>query len=75
MRGRSNSLFSELNLRTVLENVNNRAKQEVDNISEAQFRNSSDDEIVEHIASICEVTPLELHEDRMTMETQDRRWT
>ena len=71
MSDRPNLLFSELDLRAVLEDVNKRAAEEVDKIPEAQFRQSSDDEVVAHVKSKYEVTPLELHENRMTMETRE----
>ena len=71
MSDRPNLLFSELDLRAVLENVNKRAAEEVDKLPEAQFRQSTDEEIVAHVKSKHAVTPLELHEDQMTMETRE----
>ncbi|GIW81687.1 MAG: hypothetical protein KatS3mg105_3494 [Gemmatales bacterium] len=73
MRDLPDSLFSEQNLRGTLENNLKRARQEVGSIAEVQFVASSDDEIVEHVYSKCEVLPLELHEGRMEMATEESK--
>ncbi|REJ92329.1 MAG: hypothetical protein DWQ34_13145 [Planctomycetota bacterium] len=71
MRDLPDLLFHELDLRQTLENNLQRARQEVDGIPEKQFLQASDDELTAHVFSKCEAVPLELHEDRMEMETEE----
>ena len=73
MRGRDNLLFYENDLSQVLQANLEGAKNDVDQIPENQFIHSSDDDIVEHVYSRREVAPIELHEDRKVMDTQETK--
>jgi len=73
MRGRDNLLFYGNDLSQVLQANLEGAKNDVDQIPEDQFINSSDEDIVEHVYSRREVIPIELHEDRKVMETQETK--
>jgi len=73
MIGRENLLFYGNDLSQVLQANLKGAKNDVDQIPEDQFIHSSDEDIVEHVYSRREVIPIELHEDRKVMETQETK--
>lgn len=64
-------LFRDADLGGTLRNNLERAKRDVDEIPEERFKQATDEELVEHVYSMREVVPLELHEDRMVMDTEE----
>lgn len=71
MRDLPELLFASNNLDDVLRNNLSQAVQAVDEIPERQFTNASENDILENIYSICEVLPIELHEDKKEMDTEE----
>jgi hypothetical protein len=64
-------LFYGNNLSDVLRANLESAKNDVDQISENQFIQLSDSDIIEHVYSRREVIPIEIHEDQKEMDTQE----
>ncbi len=71
MRNNQDILFHEYDLSRILRNNLEKVQTEVDSIQERQFLHSDDDTLVEHIFSIMEMSPIELHEDSMTQDTKE----
>lgn len=64
----SNVLFNDQSLDDVLCGQELQIQTTVDQIPKDQFIASTDDQIVQHVASELEITPLTLHEDRKEMD-------
>lgn len=71
MRNSQDILFHEYDLSRTLRNNLEKVQTEVDSIQERKFLHSDDDTLVEHIFSIMEMRPIELHEDSMTQDTKE----
>lgn len=65
---RNDMLFYESNLYDFLQTQLAGVQARVDGIGVEQFLASSDEQIVEHVGSSMEIVPLELYEERKTME-------
>lgn len=65
------ALFAEGNLSYALEERLKKAARRVDEIPQAQFVASTDHQIVESVATELEVTPIELHVDKKTLEQEE----
>ncbi|WP_420267151.1 hypothetical protein [Candidatus Magnetominusculus dajiuhuensis] len=63
MTEKNDTLFNQYSLSDVLRNNLATAKDYIEGIPPEQFNNSSDDELIEHVYSRQEVSPLELHVD------------
>ncbi len=68
-----NLLFYEGDLSAMLNGHFAKAVEKVNAIPEAQFLNTDDDKIVEHIVSDMEVQAIELHEDATEMDQEETR--
>jgi len=73
MRDLPELLFHELDLRRVLEGNLLNAQKYVDGMSEKEFLNADDQNIVEHVFSKFQVLPIELHEDAKEMDPQETK--
>ena len=73
MSHRDDVLFCEGDLSATLDGHLAKAVEKVNSIPEAQFLNSTDDELVGHVVSDFEVQPITLHEDAMEMDQQETR--
>ncbi len=62
-----NLLFSKRSSGDLLRGHLASVQQEVDKISKEQFRTSNNDQIISHVYSIMEITPLEIYRDKATM--------
>jgi hypothetical protein len=71
MRDLPDLLFSESDLSLALRGSLEQAKKDVNEVPEEQFLHSSDEEIIEHVLSKCEVIPVTLDEDRKQMEMHE----
>jgi hypothetical protein len=71
MSSQDERLFSELDLRSVLEGNCRRARQAVEDIPESKFSAATDEELREHVVASHQVMPLQLHDERMTMESAE----
>lgn len=68
---RNNQLFSDGNLRDTIVSQLKSGERMVDAIPEAQFINSADDEMIEHVQSQVSVEPLALHEEAMVLDRSE----
>lgn len=66
-------LFSEYDLRAVLENQLNQVEDEVRAIDPVRFETSTDDLLSATIASALVVAPIELHEDQLSVSPRDAK--
>jgi len=64
-------LFSEGNLRDALEDHVRKAAALIDDIESAQFRASTDNQIVEYVLAKLTIYPLELHAERQTLAQEE----
>ena len=64
-------LFSRDDLYSIFQSNLKEATTSINNIPENQYLNSSDEEIIDHVYSKREFTPLEIHEDRKEMATKE----
>jgi len=71
MNVRTDLLFYGTDLSDVLRGNLEQAKQDVEGISATQFRHSGDEDIVAHVYSKRTITPIELNEDSMEMDTEE----
>ncbi|MEE8168934.1 MAG: hypothetical protein V3T70_00165 [Phycisphaerae bacterium] len=71
MSERAYLLFVGKELSDFLQGNLDQAKRDVEQIPDSQFTNVSDEEISAHVYSRREVAPIELHEDRKEMDTQE----
>jgi len=62
-----NLLFSKRSSGELLRGHLASVQQEVDKISKEQFQSSNNDQIISHVYSIMEITPLEIYRDKATM--------
>jgi hypothetical protein len=65
------ALFTEGNLSYALEQHVAKAAAFVDKIPQAQFMASTDDQVVSHVVSEMEITPLELDVDAKTLQHEE----
>lgn len=71
MRDHQDILFHEHDLAGTLRNNLERTHIEVDSIPENQFLHSNDETLYDHVFSMLEILPIELHEASMTQETKE----
>ncbi len=64
-------LFCDTDVHKFFTDRTNQAKKAVDDIPPSQFQASTDDQIIEHVRSRLEVTPLKLYRDRAEMTEQE----
>src|SRR3972149_1308125 len=70
---RSDLLFYEGDLHATLQSQGKKVQLKVDNIPKEQFLVSSDDQIINSIASETEVNPIVIFEDRKSMRQSESR--
>ena len=66
-------LFSQYDLRIVLENQLNQIDGKVRTIDSARFETSTDDLLSATIASELVIAPIELHEDQLSVSPRDAK--
>lgn len=66
-------LFSRNDMHATMENHKHHAREKVDRINSAQFLNSTDDQLVDHICAELHVEPLQVFEDRAQMHEEERK--
>jgi hypothetical protein len=66
-------LFSYQKLSDHFEDINIAITNEINNLSENQILSLHEDEIISHVVSRYEITPLEIYQDSMTAEQEDTR--